>query len=427
MKSVYALVDCNNFYVSCERVFDPRLQGLPVIVMSNNDGCVVARSNEVKALGVPMGVPVFKIRDLIEKHRIILYSSNYTLYGDMSRRVMRTLGGFTPDMEIYSIDEAFLDLAGFQHQNLTDYGHTIRRQAYNWTGIPVSVGIARTKTLAKIANHLAKKSSKAGGVLDLTDSPWLDHALAAVPVRNVWGVGPAHTRRLQKIGIENALQLRDADDSWVQKHMSVVGVRMVYELRGRPCYDLEASPPPQKGIASSKSFGKPVETLKHLCESVALYTTGAAEKMRRQKLAAGVMCVFVMTNLFSKKDRRYYNSHTVELPVPTHDTAELIAYALDIVKKIYCPGYRYKKAGVLFDALVAQDEIQMNLFDTVDRDRSRRLMQALDCVNGHYAADTLRYAATGLHRPWKTKFEKRSPRYTTNWNELLRVKTDLSE
>ncbi|KPK75927.1 MAG: SOS mutagenesis and repair protein UmuC [Phycisphaerae bacterium SM23_30] len=425
MKKTYALIDCNNFYVSCERVFDPRLENRPVIVMSNNDGCVVARSDEVKALGVAMGVPVFKIRDLIERHRMVLYSSNYTLYGDMSRRVMKTLAGFTPDLEIYSIDEAFLDLSGFGYKNLTDYGRVIRRTVKRWTGIPVSVGIAPTKTLAKIANHLAKKSPKADGVLDLTDSPYLDHALAAVGVKNVWGVGPAHARRLRKIGIENALQLRDADDRWVQKHMSVVGLRTVYELRGRPCYDLETAPAPQKGLACSKSFGRPVESLADLAEAVALYATRAAERLRRQKLAAGALCVFVMTNLFSKKDRRYFNSHTTELPVATSDTAELISYALAALEKIYRPGHKFKKAGVICDQLTCRNKIQLNLFDPVDRPRSRRLMQTLDAVNALYAPDTLRYAAAGLDRPWKTRFEKRSCRYTTNWNELPRAKISL--
>jgi DNA polymerase V len=422
MANIFALVDCNNFYVSCERVFNPRLEGRPVVVLSNNDGCVVARSNEVKALGVGMGIPVFKVRKLIEAHGVQVYSSNYTLYGDMSRRVMATLGEFTPEMEIYSIDEAFLDLSGFADRDLDQYGRKMRATVRKWTGIPVSVGIARTKTLAKIANHLAKKSVKAAGVLDLTDSPYLDAALERTAVEDIWGIGGAFARRLHQVGIKNALQLRDADDRWVQKQLHIGGLKTVHELRGEVCYELEVSPPANKGIASSRSFGRRVESLEDMREAVATYTSQAARKLRRQHLAAGVMTVFVMTNLFSKTEPRYFNAETTELPTASNDTGELITHALQSLDKIFRPGCRYKKVGVMFDALVPEDKVQANLFDRVDRRRHRKLMQVLDKVNKVMDADTLRYGATGLKRPWKTKFQQRSSRYTTQWEELPQVK-----
>ena len=421
MKNVFALVDCNNFYVSCERVFNPSLEREPVAVLSNNDGCVVARSNEVKAIGVKMGVPVFKIRDLVAAYGVQIYSSNYTLYGDMSRRVMRTLAQFSPEMEVYSIDEAFLELSGFTGRNLTEYGRLIHDTVRRWTGIPVSVGIAQTKTLAKVANHIAKKSARAAGVLDLTDSPYLERALESMGVIDVWGVGPGFARKLRNRGIETARQLRDADDKWILKTLGVVGLRSVYELRGRVCYDLETCPPVNKGIASSRSFGKPVESLEQLSESVASYTCRAAEKLRRQNLAAGVITVFVMTNLFSDKQRRYFNSETVDLPVATSDTSELLNYALAAVRKIYRKGYRFKKAGVLLDSLTDQNKVQGNLFDSVDRSRSRKIMQVFDRINSLMEPDTIRYPAIGLDQPWKTRFQKRSPRYTTRWDELLSV------
>jgi len=422
MEHIFALVDCNNFYVSCERAFNRRLEERPVVVLSNNDGCVVARSNEAKKLGIGMGVPVFKVRDLIEKHGVLVYSSNYTLYGDMSRRVMQTLGRFTPNMEVYSIDEAFLDFSGFAWRDLIEYAREIRRTVRQWTGIPVSIGIAPTKTLAKVANHLAKRSGRAEGVLDLTDSPWLPEALRRTEVDQIWGIGPAHARKLRKKGIENALQLRAAEDAWISRQMTVMGLRTVWELRGKACYELEENPPQQKALAVSRSFGRRVETRDDLREAVAAYVTRAAEKLRRQQLAAGVMTVFVMTNLFEKKGPRYFNSQTITFPVATGDTTELIAYALRATDTICRPGYRFKKAGVIMGELVHRDKVQAGLFDPVDRARSRRLMEAVDRINQAMPADTLRWAAAGLERPWQTQFRCRSLRYTTHWNELPEVR-----
>ncbi len=423
-RRAFALVDCNNFYISCERAFDPRLVDRPVIALSNNDGCVVARSNEVKELGVKMGAPVYQVQDIIRRHRVKVYSSNYTLYGDMSRRVMETLNSFTPDMEVYSIDEAFLDLSGFGRLSLADYGRTMRQKVGRWTGIPVSVGIAPTKTLAKLANKIAKKSGKAGGVLNLCNSPHLAEALRRTATEDVWGIGPRQAKKLSMVGIKNALQLRDANDDWILKKLTVVGLKTVLELRGEVCYELECDPPANKGIAGSRSFGRPVESLEELRQAVSVYVSRAACKLRRQKLAAGVLTVLIMTNPFKTDGPRYCNYRTTELPVATDDTGELIGYAVEALEKIYRPGCKYKKAGVLLDRLVPEDQVQGNLFDSRDRNRQKKLMTVMDKINACVSANALTYASAGLKQPWKTKFLKRSQRYTTNWNELPRVKTD---
>ncbi len=423
MPTIFALVDCNNFYVSCERVFNPKLCGIPVIVLSNNDGCAISRSNEAKALGIKMGAPVFQIRDQIKANEVQVYSSNYTLYGDMSQRVMQTLAEFTPDIEIYSIDEAFLDLSGFTEYDYTDYGHQIKHQTRKWTGIPVSVGIAETKTLAKIANNIAKKSKKAGGVLDLTSSPYQDRALEKTKVEDVWGVGPAYTRFLKENGIRNARQIRDADDKFIKKRMGIVGTRLIHELRGISCYSLERCPPPKKGITVSRSFKHAIETLNELEEAVAAYVTIGAEKLRKEHSVSGVLIVFVMTNRFQTQNQ-YINLKTLRLPVSTSDTSELIHYAHLGLKKIYRKGYLYKKAGVMFNDLVPENQIQSDLFDARDRNRSMKLMKALDNINIKMGSSTLKYAAQGLkqNQRWKTMFEHRSQSYTTNWNQLLEVR-----
>jgi len=417
MDSVVALVDCNNFYASCERVFAPGLEGKAVVVLSNNDGCVVARSNEAKTLGIAAGIPAFKIDRLIRSGEAYACSSNYSLYGDMSRRVMETLSYFTPNMEVYSIDEAFLDLSGLASGTLEKYGRTIRRTVMRWTGIPVSIGIAETKVLAKIANRLAKKSPKAGGVLNLTASPYRDRALASIPVEKIWGVGRQYARFLRRHGIETALDLRNAEDSWVKKHMSVVGLRLVRELRGTPCLSLEECPPAKKEICVSRSFGKPVTARSELEEAVAAYTTRAGEKLRRQRSAAGALMVFMMTNRF-RDEPQYCTSTVRELPVPTACTQELIRYALGATGEIYRTGYRFNKAGVVLAALVPDDQIQTDLFDTKNREASDRLMQALDTVNARMGRNTLTYAAAGVKQDWRTRFHRRSPRYTTRWGEL---------
>ncbi|MFC1538686.1 Y-family DNA polymerase [Candidatus Latescibacterota bacterium] len=412
-----ALIDCNNFYVSCERVFNPGLAQKPVVVLSNNDGCIVSRSNEAKALGIKMGVPAFKIDRLIRRENVAVCSSNYALYGDMSQRVMNTLSHFTPEIEVYSIDEAFLSFSGFARNGLTEYGHKIKDIVRQWTGIPVSIGIAETKTLAKIANRIAKRSLKVNGVFDLTGSRYREKALSMTGAANVWGVGRRYAKFLLKHGIETALDLCNAEDSWVKKHMSVVGLRMVRELRGIPCISMESAPPAKKEICVSRSFGRPVRSLLEMQEAVAAYATRAGEKLRGEHSAAGVIMVFMMTNRF-KDEPQYARSMVVELPVQTDCTQELIRYALRGVDKIFRNGYGFKKAGVVLAQIVPADQTQTDLFDTRNRTASKKLMNALDSINIRMGRDTLKYAASGLTQNWKTLAGRRSPRYTTRWGEL---------
>ena len=417
MPPIFALVDCNNFYASCERVFNPRLEGKPIVVLSNNDGCVVARSNEAKALGIGMGVPEFQIRPLLRAHGVQVFSSNYTLYGDMSQRVMETLEQFCPDLEIYSIDEAFLSLVGFERRDLTDYGRQIRQTVKQWTGIPVSVGIAETKTLAKIANRIAKRTPDTGGVFDLLACPDREALLGRVAVEDVWGIGPNHARLLKQHGITTAQQLSEADDQWIRKRMGVVGLRLVMELRGVSCLDLEQCPPPKQSLTCSRAFGTLINTLAEMEEAVSVYASRVAEKLRRERLAATVLTVCLTTNEF-KEGPQYSNALTLKLPVVTDSTSELIGCALQGIRAIYRDGYLYKKAGVMLTGLVPVSQTQADLFDSQDRRKSKRLMTALDAVNDRWGAGTLHYASNGITKAWKTRFHRRSPAYTTDWDAL---------
>ena len=421
MPPIFALVDCNNFYASCERVFNPNLEGKPIVVLSNNDGCVVARSNEAKALGIGMGTPEFQIRPLLRAHKVQVFSSNYTLYGDMSQRVMETLEQFCPDSEIYSIDEAFLSLSGFTSRNFAEYGRTIRTTVKRWTGIPVSVGIAETKTLAKIANRVAKRTPDTGGVFDLFACPDRDALLGRIAIRDVWGIGPNHAHFLTQHGITTAVQLRQVDDQWIRKHMGIVGLRLVMELRGVSCLDLEQCPSPKQSLTCSRAFGTSISTLTEMEEAVSSYTSRVAEKLRGERLAATVLTVLLTTNEFTDGPQ-YSNSLTIKLPVATDNTHALIRSALQGIRSIYRDGYRYKKAGVILMGLVPVSQIQTDLFDCQDRARSTRLMTAFDAVNGRWGAGALQYASSGITKQWRTQFHRRSPAYTTQWNELPVVK-----
>lgn len=417
MPPIFALVDCNNFYASCERVFNPKLEGKPIVVLSNNDGCVVARSNEAKAIGIAMGVPEFQIRPLLRAHQVQVFSSNYTLYGDMSQRVMETLEQFCPDLEIYSIDEAFLSLSGFTSRNLSDYGRTIRATVKRWTGIPVSVGIAETKTLAKIANRIAKRTPDTGGVFDLLACQDRNALLGRVPIEDVWGIGRNHTRLLNQHGIMTALQLRGVDDQLIRKLLGIVGLRLVMELRGVSCLDLEGCPAPKQSVTCSRAFGQLISTLADMEEAVSSYAARVAEKLRRERLAATVLTVCLTTNEF-KEGPQYSNSLTLKLPVATDSTSDLIRSALQGIRTIYRDGYLYKKAGVILAGLVPASQIQVDLFDSQDREKSKQLMSALDAINDRWGTGTLHYASSGITKAWKAQFHRRSPGYTTHWNEL---------
>jgi len=420
MKYIFALVDCNNFYVSCERIFEPSLEGRPVVVLSNNDGCVVSRSNEAKRLGIGMGVAFFKVKDFAEKHGLAALSSNYTLYADMSRRVMETLCNFTPEIEVYSIDEAFLNLSGFG-DNLVDYGRRIRQTVKQWTGMPVSVGIAETKTLAKIANRIAKRSPEADGVFELIEQARIDETLARTDVEHIWGVGIKTCIKLKRAGIKTALALRGVDVEWMRRRFGVTGVRTVYELRGMSCYELEEQPPTKKGITVSRMFGRKVETVEELKEAIASYASRAGEKLRDESLAAGTMTVFVMTSRFVEPRKRYFNSYGVHFPTATNYTPELIDYATGAVQRLYKKGFLYTKAGLILGDLVPEGKVQGNLFDRADRQKSRELMRAIDAVNLKLPDSRLIWAAEGIDQAWRTKFARRSKRYTTQWDELLEV------
>lgn len=406
-----ALCDCNSFYASCETVFDPKLEGKPVIVLSNNDGCVVARSPQAKAIGIKMGEPVFKIRQIVEQHNVQVFSSNYALYGDLSGRVMTALSTFVPELEIYSIDEAFLNLQGFEHLDLTQYGQQIRETVLQWTGVPTSIGIASTKVLTKVAGDYAKRLPD--GVLLLPQPP--DPLLAEFPVADLWGIGRSHSRSLQSHGITTALQLRDVDLSWARKEYSVLMQRLVLELRGQPCFSLELNPPPKKSITVSRSFSRAIATLAELREAIATYTSRAAEKLRVHELTADAIQVFAQTSRF--REDYYSDSATLSFTHSSDNTAEILHYALLGCDRIFRPDQQFKKAGVILLGLRPKSQRQLSLWEP-DEGRSDVLMQTLDTINAKFGRGTIQFAAAGLKKPWAMKGEMRSPRYTTVWSEI---------
>lgn len=422
----FALVDCNNFYVSCERVFSPGLENRPVVVLSNNDGCAVARSNEVKALGVPMGAPWFKLKDLARQHGIVALSSNYTLYADMSNRVMNILRDFSPHIEVYSIDEGFLCLDGLTGiwKSYDALGQTIRQRVRQWVGLPVCVGIAPSKTLAKLANHLAKKKPEFNGVCDLTTltETELCRYFSALDVGEVWGVGRQIAHCLsQHLGIDTVQALREAEPKLMRQHCGVVMERTCNELRGLSCLSLEEIAPAKKQIVSSRSFGAMVTRLDELREAVSSYTARAAEKLRHERSVCAGLHVFVHTNRFRQQDPQYHNGVTIPLTETTSDTRRLTAAALFGLRQIYRPGYHYKKAGVMLLDLTPETVRQASLFREPDA-RSEKVMQVMDGLNRNYGRNSLYLASCGIQQRWSLLSENRSPRYTTRWNELPTAK-----
>lgn len=423
MSQIIALVDCNNFYCSCERVFNPKLENRPVVVLSNNDGCVVARSNEAKALGIKMGEPAFKLGEFRQQHNLAILSSNYTLYGDMSQRVMQCLAEYTPDLEIYSIDEAFLDFSGFTHKDLAAYSREIKQKIQQYTGIPISIGIATTKTLAKVANRIAKKSNKAKGVLNLVDSPYLDLALQRTEVGDVWGVGSSFTKLLEKHNIYNALELKNSDQKWIRKQRGIVGLRTVLELNGTSCIPLEEMPSDKKSTAVTRSFGKAVETLEELQEALSAYAYRAGEKLRQSQLEAASMTVFFRTGSYDKSQPYRSWGTTVSFFSSTNDSRELVNNARKVAQNLFEPGFKLKKAGVILLGLTPEGEKQLSLFEKseADKKRSQGLMQVMDTINSRYGRNTIQLASSGIQKKWQMKADYKSPRYTTNWNELPKV------
>lgn len=420
-----ALIDCNSFYVSCEQVFRPDLWGKPVVVLSNNDGCVIAANREAKALThIPMFEPVFKIKEQLKKNRVTTFSSNYTFYGEMSQRVMNILQQFSPHIEVYSIDESFIDLSGIISAEPTVYAAQIRDRIYRYTGLPVGVGIAKTKVLAKVANRIAKKFHKQLDTVYVIDTEEKRlKALKWLKIEDVWGIGRQHAKRLQKIGVHTAYDFTQLSPGWVRRHMTVVGLRIWDELQGRPRLGIQELPKPKKGIGTAKSFGKPLQDLELIEEACAYYISEVAEVLRAQKSCANHINVFLHTNRFSLKDAQYANSITITLPVATNDTLSLIAAANKALYQIYKPGFRYKKVGVCLLGIIPQEYVQGNLFYPEKKDL-QALMEVFDRLNYKYGKAKVYSALCGNRKKeWQLIQEERGPRYTTRWNELAVIHT----
>jgi DNA polymerase V len=423
---MFGLLDCNNFYASCERVFNPSLNGVPVVVLSNNDGCVIARSAEAKALGIPMGEPAYKLKELIEQHHVAVFSSNYVLYGDMSGRVMSILSSFVPEMEVYSIDEAFLHFDGFEKIDLKEYGTKIVQTVTRGTGIPVSLGVAETKTLAKAANRFAKKYPAYKGVCIIDSDEKREKALKLLAIEDVWGIGRRISKKLHYYSINTAWDFTQRSKSWIRHTLGVNGERTWLELRGVPCLEMDR-PASKKSICTSRSFGERLTTYEPVAEAVANFAASCAEKLRRQRSQAAVLMVFLHTNPFAENQPQYSNQVVVQLPVPTSDTPELIRYALRGLKSIFAEGYRFKKAGVIVSEITPERPMQLNLFDERDREKFQKVMLVMDNLNASYGRQKVKIAAQGFDRKWKLKNEKLSPCYTTRLSDVMEVKQGASK
>ena len=413
------LADANSFYASCEQVFDRKLKNKPVVVLSNNDGCIIARSHQAKSL-VEMGVPLFQVQDIIKKNEITVFSSNYPLYGDMSKRVMNTLKRFVLDLEVYSIDEAFLDFRGYE-ANLDSYVPWLRATVLKWTGIPTTIGVSHTKVLSKVANKLAKKHGH--GTFVLKDDADIKEALTETAVGDIWGIGRQYARFLNKNGITNAWEFRNAKDNWVKKYLTIVGLRLVKELRGEPCIPLEQITEPKKNIMVSRTFSHAVDSFDAVKEKVASFASRVAEKLRSQKSCANLISVFVRTDSFKEDQPQYNNSQMLRFKVATNYTPEIIAYALIALKKIYKEDYKYRKAGVMITGIVPDDQIQLNLFteaNALEREKKAKLMETMDKINAKIGRNTLK-VATVPEDGFKCKQNMLSQRFTTSWDEILRV------
>ena len=412
-----ALIDCNSFYVSCERLFNPKIQNVPVVVLSNNDGCVISRSTEAKKLGIRMGEPYFKVKDLVKKNNVQIFSSNYALYGDLSRRVMKVLKGFTDKIEIYSIDEAFLDLSHIKDEQVEEYGKQIRERVLKWTGIPTSVGISNTKTLSKVANHIAKKNK--AGVVFLKEN--IDNLLKNFDIADVWGVGRQLSKLYIKNGIDNAYKLKNISNTWVKKSTNVLGAKTVMELRGISCIDLETEETRRKSCCVSRSFGKKVESLDKLKESITTHCLNAAEKIRTDKQTTRAVTIFIRTSPFDKNRKYYSNSITIELPVATNNSIELVKTAISGLGKIYKYGYFYQKAGVILSKLRDASEKELNLLAPILENKSQPLMRAIDFTNAKYGRNAISIAQAGISNDWKMRREHSSRIDTASFDFLPKI------
>ncbi len=413
-----ALIDCNSFYVSCERLFNPKIRRLPVVVLSNNDGCIISRSNEAKALGIKMGEPYFKARNIIIKNNVQVFSSNYSLYGDISRRVMRTLKRFNSKIEVYSIDEAFLDLSNFSDKDVKDVGKEIRNTVLQWTGIPTSIGIAETKTLSKVANHIAKKQKS--GVVSLVNIKDLDPILEKVEVRDIWGVGKQLSKFYIKNGIYNAKQLKNASNTWIKKTKNVLSSRTAMELRGVPCIEIETKQAKRKSCCVSRSFGKKVEKLRELKESVTSYCLNAAEKIRSESLVCKSITVFIRTSPFQNKGIFYSNSKTIDFPIATNNSIEIVKNALTGLDLIYKDGFKYQKAGIILSGL-SDSEKGNSLFKSTKDERIKNLMRSIDNTNYRYGRSTISLASAGINKRWSMRRQYSSKIDTADFYSLPKI------
>lgn len=416
---MFALIDCNNFYASCERVFAPQLIGKPVVVLSNNDGCAIARSNEAKAIGIPMGAPAFEFEHLFRQHNVHVFSANFALYGNMSNRVMSILSEYSPEVEIYSIDEAFLKLKGFEYFDLHEYGHSMRIKVTQGTGIPISVGIAPTKALAKVANRIAKKFKQFNGVYIIDSQEKRIKALKWLPIEDVWGIGRKHARRLKELGVHKAYDFTQLPEAWILKHMTIVGVRLKRDLSGLPTLDLEDIQP-KKNIATTRSFERNLSTIEELKERVATFAVSCAEKLRKQKSCCKALMVFIHTNGFRKDQPQYYKNIVMKLPFPSNSSLELSKFAIQALERIYKDGFAYKKAGVIIMDFIPENQVQVSLFENSNPKHSS-LMQAIDKMNKRFGQQKIRLSIQDQKRVWKMKQEKLSPRYTTNINDIITI------
>tara|TARA_Y100000817_G_scaffold131618_1_gene103086 strand:+ start:403 stop:1680 length:1278 start_codon:yes stop_codon:yes gene_type:complete len=412
-----ALVDCNSFYVSCERLFNPKIQYKPVVVLSNNDGCVISRSKEAKLLGIKMGEPYFKVKELIRKNKVYIFSSNYALYGDLSRRVMKVLKTFSPNVEIYSIDEAFIDLSFLDEEEVEKYGKEIRAKVLKWTGIPTSVGISSTKTLSKVANHIAKKEKT--GVMYLYKN--IDEKLKNFPISDVWGVGKQLTKFYIKNGINNAYQLKSKPNTWVKKSTNVLGSRTAMELSGISCIGLEIKEEKRKNCCVSRSFGKKVTDIQKLEEAITTYCLNAAEKIRADDQLCRRITVFIRTSPFNKNRKYYSNGQTIDLPIPTSNSIELIKNAKQVLKNIYKPNYYYQKAGIILSKLKSSDGNDVNLLTPLLEKKSKKLMNAIDYTNMKYGRHAISIANAGISKGWKMRREHSSKIDTASFDYLPKV------
>ena len=421
-KRVFALADCNSFYASCERVFNPKLENKPVVVLSNNDGCIVARTNEAKALGIKMGEPLFKAKKTIERYKVKVFSSNYTLYGSMSNRVMKILELSFPNIEIYSIDEAFMDISSLKKiYNYSNYASKVREIILKWTGIPVSIGIGETKTLAKIANHIVKNNLRIKGVFDITKIKNKEKILKTIKVEKIWGIGNKLSEFLIKNNIKNAYEFTQQDNSWIRKNMNILSLKTKMELSGISCYELENNSKLRKSCCVSRSFGKRIIKLKDMQEAISTYISKAAEKIRIEKLVANNINLYIRTNPFNKNPKEYYtNSISIPLDYPTNNTITLNKKTLIGLNKIFKKGYLYQKAGVILSGLEIENT-DLNLFKQND-EKERTLMNTFDFINQKHGKNSLCIASEGIQKKWLMKRSKCSSNFTTNLKDLLMVR-----